>query len=50
VQYLDPLSAQLVQPSFTHLMAGLGIFIASTENDPRKPTDDQHNKWGDSEE
>lgn len=25
VQYLDPLSDQLVQPSFTHLIAGLGI-------------------------
>lgn len=27
VQYLDPLSAQLVQSSFTHLIAGLGIVL-----------------------
>lgn len=25
-QYLDPLSAQLVHSSLTHLMAGLGMF------------------------
>lgn len=33
VQYLDPLSAQLVQPSFTHLIAGLGMLGTSTEAD-----------------
>jgi hypothetical protein len=27
VQYLDPLSAQLLQPSFTHLIAGLTILV-----------------------
>lgn len=30
-QYLDPLSAQLVHPSLTHLIAGLGMFDSDVE-------------------